>query len=134
MVHGFSIMPESMKWLWRDYPGVESDLVKSDPALVTGKWKIETDIWGYELSNTLTIDEKDGSLIGKLTNDDGEEFKLTDLKFHDSRLSFSFVIPELGEEPLKAWLQVDGDILEGPLGGDDDGMAIDYPMNGHRIN
>lgn len=134
MAQGFSIMPESMKWLWRDYPGVESDLVKSDPALVTGKWEIETDIWGYELRNTLTIEKKDGGLTGTLTNDEDEKYELTDLKFYDSKLSFSFVIPEIGDNPLKAWLHVDGDILEGPLGGDDDGMATDYPMKGHRIN
>ena len=132
MFHGFSIMPESMKWLWRDYPGVESDLVKSDPELVTGEWEVSTNIWGFELKNTLTINETEGRLSGKLTNDDGQEIKVDDLNFHDSKLSFSFVIPELGEEPFQAWLHVNGDVLDGPLGGYDDGMAIDYPMKGKR--
>ena len=39
---------------------------------------------------------------------------------------------QVGEEPLEAWLKIEGDQFDGALGGDDDGMAIDFSMKGRK--
>ena len=133
MAQGFSIMPESMKWLWRDYPGVESNMIKSDPALIIGEWEVSTDIWGFDLSGTLKIAQDSGVYTAEFDNGKGACYLVDDVSFEDGLIEFKLFVPDVGDNPLEAWLHVEGEYLEGPLGGDDDGMAADYPLTGKRV-
>jgi hypothetical protein len=49
IIGGRAILPETLRWLWRDYPGVKSEgIVDSSPETVTGEWDVETIIWDIE--------------------------------------------------------------------------------------
>jgi hypothetical protein len=130
---GFSILPETLRWLWWDYPGVKSEgLVDSSPETVTGEWDVETIIWDIELSNSLTITNNDGKLSATFKDQKNNQFDISNVKFTEDILSFDLVIPDLEEEPLQAWVKVEGDQFDGALGGYADGMAIDFPMKGRK--
>ena len=133
MNFGFSILPETLRWLWRDYPGVISEgFDDSSPATVIGEWDVETNIWGFDLSTVLTISEKEDVLSGKLVNEENEQFDISGLNYKNNILSFNLINPEIGENTLKAWLKVKNNKFDGALGGDDDGMAIDFPVKGRK--
>jgi hypothetical protein len=86
----------------------------------------------HDLFTSLTISAKNNVLSGKLVNEENEQFDISDLNYKDGILSFNLEIPELGENPLKAWLKVENTVFDGALGGDDEGMAIDFPMKGQK--
>jgi enterochelin esterase-like enzyme len=133
MNFGYSIFPETLRWLWRDYPGVESEgIVDSSPEIVAGDWDVETIIWESKLSNRLTITTKNGELSATFKDREDRQFDISNVKFSEDILSFDLVIPDLGEKPLAAWGRVEGDKFDGVLGADDEGMVIDYPMKGTR--
>ncbi len=131
--YGFAILPESLRWLWRDYPGViNEEMIHSSPEAVVGEWKVDTNIWDFDLSTILTIKMEKGRPLATLRDLENKQFDISNVNFADGILSFDLVIPELGEEPRHAWLKVEGDQFDGALGGDDDGMAIDFPMKGKK--
>ena len=130
---GFSILPESLRWLWRDYPGVVSEeIIDSSPSAVVGEWEVDTNIWGHDLKSVLTISMSDDKLTAVFKDEEKGQLDISVIDFKNGILSFDLVIPELGEEPLEAWLKIEGDQFDGALGGDDDGMAIDFSMKGRK--
>jgi enterochelin esterase family protein len=133
MNFGYSILPESLRWLWRDYPGVKGEgIVDSSPETVTGEWDVKTIIWDIKLTNRLTITNNGGKLSATFKDQENNQFKISNVNYSEDILTFDLVIPELGEEPLQAWLKVDAEQFDGALGGYDDGMAIDFPMKGRK--
>ena len=75
MSFGFSIFPESLRWLWRDYPGVISEgIVNSSSETVIGEWDIETIVWDVKLSNVLTLTTSDGKLSATFTDQNNNQF------------------------------------------------------------
>jgi len=133
MNFGYSIFPETLRWLWRDYPGVKSEgIVDSSPETVTGEWDVETIVWDIELSNRLSITNSKGKLSATFKDQENNQFNISNVKFSEDILSFNLVIPDLGKESLEAWGRVEGDKFYGALGADDEGMAIDFPMKGRK--
>jgi enterochelin esterase family protein len=133
MNFGYSIFPETLRWLWRDYQGVKSEgIVNSSPETITGEWDVETIIWDVELSSVLTLTTSDAKLSATFKDQKNNQFNISNVKFSDDILSFDLIVPDLDEEPLQAWARVEGDQFDGALGGDDDGMAIDFPMKGRK--
>jgi enterochelin esterase-like enzyme len=133
MSFGYSIFPETLRWLWRDYPGVKSEgIVNSSPETVIGDWDVEAIIWESKLSNRLTITTNNGKLSATFKDQEDKQFDISNVKFSEDILSFDMVIPDLGDKPLAAWGRVEGDQFDGALGADDEGMVIDYPMKGEK--
>lgn len=133
MHFGFSILPETLRWLWRDYPGVKSEgVVNSSPETISGEWDIETIVWDEKLTNVLTLTTNNGILSATFKDQENNQYAISNVIFKEDILSFDLVIPELGEQPLAAWGRVVGDKFDGVLGADDEGMVIDYPMKGKR--
>jgi enterochelin esterase family protein len=133
MNFGYSIFPETLRWLWRDYPGVKSEgVVDSYPETVAGEWDVKTIIWDSELSAILTITNSDGKLSATFKDQESKQFDISNVNFSEDILSFDLVIPDLGQEALAAWVRVDGDQFEGALGADDEGMIVDYPMRARK--
>ena len=125
MSFGFSIFPEALRWLWRDYPGVKSEgIVNSSPETIIGEWDVETIVWDEKLTNVLTLTSNNGILSATFKDQKNNQYAISNVIFKEDILSFDLVIPELAEQPLAARGRVDGDQFDGTLGADDEGMLI----------
>lgn len=133
LYHGGAIFPETLRWLWRDYPGVRSNegAVYSLDSLV-GQWHTVTNTLGEVVSGLLTITKSDGAIAARITAKDGSERKVSNLSFADGILSFEFPpgkSQKLQDGSARAWLRVTGNTFEGPIGNG----GIDFAMKGRKI-
>ena len=69
--HPGAIFPDTLRWLWRDYPGVKGAGEAADLDAVTGQWDVETNVFGKTRRSVLTVAEQDGTLTATLINDGG---------------------------------------------------------------
>ncbi|MYD43907.1 MAG: hypothetical protein F4W90_08460 [Gammaproteobacteria bacterium] len=137
--HGGALFPETLRWLWRDYPGVSNGYVHSDPSLVVGTWKLESRFFGERHYGTLVLEETDGQLQAELHHEHDGQIEVLELWFRDSYLSFSYRTPATqlrwgkgDDKVMTTWLKVDGDRFEGVLSGSGR-VWNDWPTFGTRI-
>jgi enterochelin esterase family protein len=155
--HGGAIFPDTLRWLWRDYPGVKGAGEAAPLSAVTGKWDVETNVFGKIRHDVLTVTEQNGALTATLSDSKGGDIELMAISFEDGILSYEFVAPRSlrwlaasketeskDKEPkdkeskhsgstgsLITWLQVRGDTFNGALTGDID-SELDLPIEGQR--
>ena len=143
LLHGGAIFPDTMRWLWRDYPGVKG--ADDAPAFdaVVGEWDVVTNVLGKDRRSMLTITAESGALAGRLSNEQDGEIEATVVDFDGGALRYKFVEPKpawagsknegKGVEwtgRMDAWVRVTGDTFEGALSSED--MPIDYAVKGRR--
>ena len=136
--HGGAIFPDTLRWLWRDYPGVVGAGEPADLAAVIGEWDVVTKVLGEFRHGVLTVSEQDGALAATLHDELDGEMEVTAVHFDDGILSYDYVASgsqvnwgkgSVGK--LSAWLQVRGDTFRGALSLDVP-PAGDYAVEGRR--
>ena len=136
--HGGAIFPDTLRWLWRDYPGVAGAGAPPDLEAVTGTWDVVTKVLGEFRRSLLTVTEKDGALAATLHDEVDGEMEISTIRFDDGILSYEYTASgsqanwgkgSVGK--LSAWLQVRGDTLRGALSLDVP-PAGDYAVEGRR--
>ncbi|MXX62000.1 MAG: hypothetical protein F4112_04255 [Holophagales bacterium] len=120
--HGGAIFPDTLRWLWRDYPGVVGAGEPADPAAVVGEWDVLTKVLGEFRHSVLTVSEQDGALAATLHDEVDGEMEVTAIRFEDGILSYEYAAS--GSQSnwgkgsvgmLSVWLQVRGDSFRGAL-------------------
>ena len=136
--HGGAILPDTLRWLWRDHPGVVGAGEPADLAAVTGEWDIVTKVLGEFRRSLLTVTEKDGALAATLHDEVDGEMEISTIRFDDGILSYDCIASgsqmnwakgSVGK--LSAWLQVRGDTFRGALSLDVPPES-DYAVEGRR--
>ena len=152
--HGGAIFPDTMRWIWRDYPGVKGADAPPDLDAVIGEWEVVATYWQNVMKSTLTISEKDGALVAELVNDKGEALHVSKVSFEDNYLIYDYGTnrpKSKGKDPkaedateedvkewvdpsgMRVWVKVDGDGFEGALASrEKSDFEIDYPVIGRR--
>ena len=155
--HGGAIFPDTLRWLWRDYPGVKAAGEPADLDAVAGQWDVETNMFGKIRHSVLTVTGHDGVLTATLNDDGKGEIEVTAISFEDGILSYEFVAPRSlrwlaatkdteskkaeskdaeskgsgSKRTLVTWLQVREDTFRGALSGGID-SELDLPIAGQR--
>ena len=145
--HPGAIFPDTLRWLWRDYPGVKGAGEAADLDAVTGKWDVATNMFGKIRHSVLTVTEHDGVLTATLNDDGKGEIEVTAISFEDGILSYEFAAPRSlkwmaastekdsksaeSKATLVTWLQVSGDTFRGALSGGTK-AELDLPITGQR--
>ncbi len=136
--HGGAIFPDTLRWLWRDYPGVVGADEPADLAAVVGEWDIVTKVLGEFRNSVLTLAEVDGALAATLHDEADGEMEITAVRFEDGILIYEYAASgsqsnwgkgSVGK--LSAWLQVRGDTFRGALSLDV-APEGDYAVEGRR--
>jgi enterochelin esterase family protein len=138
--HGGEIFPETLRWIWRDYPGVKG--FDGPPVLdaAVGQWDMVINIFGTVRRNALTIAVEDGALTAKLTDEEDCDIDVTAVSFEDDILTYEYKTPESqlnwGKPPndvMAARLRITGSALEGALSsGDSSQTQYDFPVSGRK--
>jgi enterochelin esterase-like enzyme len=127
--HGGAIFPDTLRWIWRDYPGVTTQ--PGDPGEVAGVWDVVTNVHGFSQRSELTIAAQNGVLGAMLVDDKGKEIDVTAISFEDGILSYEYearIESKEGDQykeadrPLNGprggmvtWLKVRGDTFRGAV-------------------
>ncbi len=128
--HGGAIFPDTLRWLWRDHPGVVGAGEPADLAAVIGEWDMVTKVLGEFRRSLLTVTEQDGALAATLHDEVDGEMEISTIRFDDGILSYDYIASgsqmnwgkgSVGK--LSAWLQVRGDTFRGAL-------SLDVPPEG----
>ena len=138
LAHGGAIFPDTLRWLWRDYPGVRGADKLSDPNLVTGHWEVTTHVMGTPKRSTLIVTEEKGVIAATLVDDEAGELEVRSISFVDGILSYEYQ-PAASQMawnkgvvvPVATWLQVRGNRFEGALSAGLDSEA-DLRVEGQR--
>ena len=86
----------------------------------TWKYKVETD--EGTLTGTMTVEKKDGKLVGEVNTDDGEVFAFSTVELKDNDMIYMEL--DTGYELLELSLTLKDKVLEGTVGND----GGSYPM------
>ena len=140
--HGGAIFPDTLRWIWRGYPGVREQ--PEDLNAVVGEWDVVTNVHGYVSESHLTICAQDGVLMAKLRDAVDGELKVTGITFKDELLSYEYLTPpsqslwgskttEDAPRSMKTWLKVNGDTFAGALSSGTM-SEFDYLVSGRRIS
>ncbi len=140
--HGGAIFPDTLRWLWRDHPGVVGAGEPADPAAVVGEWDVVTKVLGEFRNSVLTVSEQGGAdpgaeertpaaaLAATLHDEVDGEMEITAVRFEDGILSYDYIASGTQSNwgkgsvgKLSAWLQVRGDTFRGAL-------SLDVPPEG----
>lgn len=97
---------------------------KEKDVLATWKYKVETD--EGTLTGTMTIEKKEGKLVGEVNTDEGETLAFSKVEFKDDVLYMEL---DTGYEILELKLTVKDKMLEGTVGNE---MAS-YPMTCEKV-
>ena len=136
--HGGAIFPDTLRWLWRDYPGVVGAGEPADLAAVIGEWDVLTKVLGEFRHSVLTLHEQDGTLAATLHDEVDGQMEVAAVRFDDGILSYDYIASgsqvnwgkgSVGK--LSTWLQVRGDTFRGALSLDVP-PAGDYAVEGRR--
>jgi enterochelin esterase family protein len=138
LAHGGAIFPETLRWIWRDYPGVKG--AGDAPVLdaVVGQWDVVINAFSGPRRNELTVVAKGDDLAVTLNDEKDGEIEVTSIRFEDDILSYEYATPpsQLGwgkgsMEVMKAWLRVKGNTMEGALtSGSDAETYYDFLVTG----
>ncbi len=138
--HGGAIFPDTLRWLWRDYPGV----VVHDPAgtsldSVLGDWGLTVNFGGDERYSRLKIRKDASRLAAVLLDDLDGELEISEIDFEDEILRYEYATPPSQKSwgkgtssVMSAWLKVSGESLEGALSMDEE-IQMDLQLRGQRL-
>jgi enterochelin esterase family protein len=140
--HGGAIFPDTLRWIWRDYPGVSTNSIKLDAVL--GQWNVVTNVYGLVMESLLTISEQGGGLVAKLHDATEGDLEVTDISFKDDVLEYEYLTPasqsklnskkaEGASSTMKAWLKVKGDAFKGALSSGEN-SEFDFSVTGQRVS
>ncbi len=136
--HGGAIFPDTLRWLWRDHPGVERAGEPADLAAATGEWDVTVRVQGEFRHAVLTVSEHGGALAATLDDEKDGEIDVETIRYEDGVLSYEYEAPESQSNwgkgsvgKLSAWLQVRGDTLRGALS-TDTAPEGDFSVEGRR--
>ncbi len=138
--HGGEMFPETLRWLWRDYPGVKRAGDAPDFDRVIGQWQVTANAFGMVSNSVLTVDLRDGALVATLHDEDENEIEVTAIRFENGILSYDYLPPpsqvNWGKEPnrlMTTWLKVKGNVLEGALSGESSAeTTYDFSVKGTK--
>ena len=145
LIHGGAIFPDTLRWIWRDYPGVKGagEAVSIDAVL--GEWDVVVNSGGAVAHQQLTVTEQNDVLAATLVDKTRGEITVTAISFEDGILSYEYVPPKAqskwGKKPgekavvsMVTWLKVTGDTFKGALmnGKDPSEINYDFSVTGHR--
>ena len=143
LLHGGAIFPDTMRWIWRDYPGVKGAGDAPSLDAVVGVWDVVTNVLGKDRHSVLTITAEGGALAARFHDEKDGEIEATDVDFDDGILSYKYMEPrpawaastdnEKAKEwtgRMAAWVQVTGDTFEGAVSSEN--KPVDYSMKGRR--
>ena len=135
--HGGAIFPDTLRWLWRDYPGVKGAGQPVDLGAVLGRWDLATNAGSDVQNSVLTITAQGGGLAATLADDGGKAVSVTSIAFADGILQYEYPAPPVqtkwekgGFDTMTVWLKVRGETLEGALSGGE--KPFDYAVTGKR--
>ena len=113
LIHGGAIFPNAMRWLWRDFPGVERAITLPSIDTALGVWEIVVNYFGDERSSLLTVDKAGGALSATLRNDEDGDIEISAVNFDDEVLSYEYKTPRSQTNwgkgahcTMRAWLKV----------------------------
>ena len=136
--HGGAIFPDTLRWLWRDHPGVAGAGAPAALDEVVGEWEIATNAHGAVRTSVLHVSARDGALAATLDDDVDGRIEITAITFEDGILSYQYTSPPSQMSWLKgapgtitAWLKVAGNTLDGAVGGGT-APAFDLSVKGQR--
>ncbi len=143
MNHGGAIFPDTMRWLWRDYPGVRGAGAVPPVDAVVGDWDIVANIFAKDRRMVLTLATEAGELVASLNDEADGEMEVTAVSFEGGILTVDYVDPTppwgskddadglewTGE--MTVWAMVKGDVFEGAVTNYLKTIA-DYPVRGTR--
>jgi hypothetical protein len=137
--HGGAIFPDTLRWIWRDYPGVKGEADDLDH--IAGVWDVVININGRVRHHQLTIAVQSGELTATLTDNQADEsvpIEVTAVSFEDDILSYEYIPPPSQANwgkgstgSLVTWLKVRGDTFRGALRATKNSEA-DFPVRGQR--
>jgi enterochelin esterase family protein len=143
--HGGAIFPDTLRWLWRDYPGVNVQAV--DLNAVAGEWEVETNYFGYITNSRLTIAVEDGKLVATIFDPTDGELEVTTISFEDDMLVYEYAVPPSqltwgSKKPegtpgtMQAWSRVSDDTFSGALSRTTSAEVseFDYSISGQRVS
>jgi len=138
--HGGAVFPDTLRWIWRDYPGVKGVVDPTVLGAAIGQWDVVINMGGGTRHSVLTIVEQDGTLAATLHDEKDGELEVTAISFDDDILSYEYLTPqspldwdEGARRAMVAWLRVTGDTFEGALSaGADFRIPIDYAAKGRK--
>lgn len=138
LIHGGAIFPETLRWIWRDHPGVKGAGKADALDAVIGVWDVVVNLVGNVHHSVLTVTEQDGGLTATLENNEDGEIEVTAISFEDGILSYHYVAPPSQPSWIKGstgtlvtWLKVTGDTFEGALSSGVD-SEIDFSIRGEK--
>jgi len=94
LVQGGAIFPDTLRWIWRDYPGVKGADDAPDLDAVVGQWDVVTNTIGRVSHSVLTIAEEDGALTAKLRDEQDGEVEVMTISFDGDILSYERETPQ----------------------------------------
>lgn len=136
--HGGELFPETMRWIWRDYPGVRALPAAYDDVL--GQWDMVTNVFGRTFNSVLSITLDGDSLCATLRDEEDGELEVTDITFDGGTLTYRY-IPSTSQanwgkgttRSMIALLRARDETLTGTLSGLSDGeTSYDYALTGER--
>ncbi len=138
LMHGGSIFPDTLRWLWRDFPGVSSQGNAFSTTRLEGYWQMTTYVLGEVRQSILSVSLNGGSLAATFEDEVDGEIKLESFDFDGGILTFEYMTPPSQtnwgkgfQGLMKVWTQVLGDTLNGALSGDPD-LPMDFAVKGRR--
>ena len=138
--HGGAIFPDTLRWLWRGYPGVRNEDTDSLLRRVMGEWELVANYFGDERTSLLRIDRRDNELCASLQSDADGYIEIEMINFSDEVLTFEYATPPSQMDWAKgahsrmiAWLKVSGESVEGALSMAED-IQLDVSVHGRRVN
>ncbi len=137
--HGGAILPDTLRWLWRDFPNVGIERTGPSFELVEGEWELVVNYFGDERKHLLDIRRRGDDLSATLRNETDGDVEITTINFSDEVLSFEYSTPPSqinwgkgSHRNMIAWLKIDGESLEGALSMAED-IPMDVSVHGRRV-
>jgi enterochelin esterase family protein len=132
------LFPETLRWIWRDFPGVGTAPPAYDE--VAGEWNMEVNFYGNKYSSVLTVNVEDDALSATLRDENDGELEITGISFDGGMLKYDYV-PSPAQanwgkgviSSMLALLRVNGSTMNGTLSGRSNGeTSYDYALIGVR--
>lgn len=126
LIQAGSIFPDTLRWLWRDYPGVQNAETRTNLQLVGGRWDVVLNYGGIEFALRLNVTVTNDELSATLESEKEGMLKLGSIQLKDDVLEFDFATPKslinLGKGPatdqeprMQAWVKLSGNTFAGAV-------------------
>jgi len=107
--HGGAMLPDTMRWLWRDHPGVkDTDSVYSNPESVLGEWDVVMNTWEGNTEALLNITRQGNEVFAVFTDKNSRDLEISNIEYRDSILIFDIAFPEPEADAGDVWMKATG--------------------------